>query len=236
MIRRKVLDQRLDRIDRRLDDVRDAVCDRNAAEEEMVARTADAERRVAAAQTQAEARVAAVTAELAAARQVTIRNGIADLRAELSGVEARLTRVIAERDEAIGRAEHAEAEHARLLEAWQARGEQVDDYCRQLGDAERRLEVLADERDEARRQHDECRAAMHEATDSCNANLAVIGQLEHERSVLVDERDALADAVRDVLDRGDHQLAIAARPKGGSRTRTRARFARLAELTGWGES
>jgi len=214
---------RLDALDGR---IVEAIADRTAAEaaaaDILAARIQRADERAATHVAHAKDQVAAVNAELAAVRGETIRHGITDLRHERDVAAKRAEAADRQRDEAVGRAEHAEAEHARLLEAWQARGAQVDDYVRQLSEMERRAENAEAAGDEARRQHDECRIEV------AALNFVIV-----DRDC---EIDTLTAAVRSVLDHGDHEAAIAARSRGGSRTRTRQRFTHLAELTGWSES
>lgn len=216
MIRPRRLERRLDAalapVVDRLDNI-DTSIGTTAAKvvEQATARVADAEQRVTAATAQAGERVLhaerqaasaidAIRAELADERDRSVRDSFAELVRERDDAREIIADLHLRLDGAIGERDWFRAEAERL----------------------------GIERNEARRQHDEMRAKAHEAIDSCDANLIVIGQLEHERSVLVDQFDTLADAARAVL--GDLADGLPHRPHGGSRTRARRRMEALAAL------
>jgi chromosome segregation ATPase len=195
VIRRKVVLDRLDRLDAKVDGVATAVeHELGLTRHQAVAKMEHAERRVAAATTQAESRVAAVYAEA---------------KGELAELSRRAI------DERKALADDCRSWREDAVEAYRQRDELVG----AVAELQRRIELLTIERDEARRQHDECRGAVEAARDERDAT--------HRRLAAVEA------AAWVIFEHGDHEVAIAARPRGGSRTRTRARFAALADAAGW---
>lgn len=145
MIRRRKIDEALDRLDGIKADVADvagAVADRRHHDEVLAANVARVDGRIEAVHLQHAAAMAAVHAELSDARRESVRSGIADLAARLRVAEDGRQAQSDRADALAGEVDHLRGELERITKAWLARGEQIVAAEQRESAADRRVDAL----------------------------------------------------------------------------------------------